>query len=131
MASPSSAAGNGAIVAVWYDDGCRWLREGTSWKPCSLPAGRDPVITSVVFGDGKFSILGHGAPIESSDGEHWTLAPSGDGTDFRDVAFDHGTYTTPGSYSSDARTWRSADPGAEHGAAMAAGPLANSASCPR
>jgi hypothetical protein len=125
------AAGNGAFVAVWYDDGCRWLRTGsTSWQTCSLPAGRDPVITSVVFGNGKFSILGHGAPIESTDGEHWTLASSGTGTDFRDVAFGDGTYVTSGSYSSDARSWQTATRAAEHGYAQAVGRLASGRSCP-
>jgi hypothetical protein len=125
------AAGNGAFVAVWYDDGCRFLREGTTWRTCDLPAGRDPVITSVAFGNGKFSILGHGAPIESTDGEHWTLASSGTGTDFRDVAFGNGTYVTSGSYSSDGRSWQNASSSAEHGYAQAAGRLGDGHACPR
>jgi hypothetical protein len=125
------AAGNGAFVAVWYNDGCRFLRDGTTWRTCTLPAGRDPVLTSVVFGNGKFSILGHGAPLESTDGEHWTIAPSGSGTDFRDVTYAEGTYATPISYSSDARSWTPAALNAHEGFAMAAGRLAAGRSCPR
>ena len=125
------AAGNGAFVAVWYNDGCRFLREGTTWAPCVLPEGRDPVITSVVFGNGKFSILGHGAPLESTDGEHWSLASSGTGTDFRDVAFGNGTYLTPWSYSPDGRSWKNATRSAQNGYAVAAGRLGDAHACPR
>lgn len=126
------AAGNGVFVVVWYDDGCRYLRAGaTSFRPCILPSGRDPVLTSVVFGGGKFSIIGHGAPIESSDGEHWTLAEEGDGDDFRDVTYAADTYATPHAYSSDAIHWEDADAPAEHATAIAAGRLGAGQSCPR
>jgi hypothetical protein len=125
------AAGNGAFVVIWYDDGCRFLREGDSFEPCDLPSGHDPVLTSVVFGNGKFSILGRGAPIESSDGEHWTLANSGDGADFRDVTYAAGSYVTPRAYSSDAIAWEDASPPASNASAIAAGRLAAGQSCPR
>lgn len=126
------AAGNGTFVAVWYDDGCRYLPAGaTSWRSCDLPEDRDPVITSVVFGDGKFSILGHGAPIESVDGEHWTMTRDGDGSDFRDVAHAAGSYATPRLHSRDGADWESADPSAEQGTAVAVGALGNGLRCPR
>jgi hypothetical protein len=124
------AAGNDTFVVVWYNDGCRFLREGT-WRSCDLPDGHDPVLTSVVFGDGKFSIIGRGAPLESSDGEHWTLVEDGTGTDFRDVTYAADSYVTPTLYSSDARTWQVASPGAEHGSAIASGRLGPGQRCPR
>jgi hypothetical protein len=125
------AAGNGAFVVIWYDDGCRVLRDGTTFHECDLPSGHDPILTSVVFGDGKFSILGHGAPLQSSDGEHWTLADSGTGSDFRDVAYADGTYATSELYSTDASDWKAASPSALNGTAIAVGKLRDGRSCPR
>jgi hypothetical protein len=126
------AAGNGVFVVVWYDEGCRFLRAGSStFRACDLPEGHDPVLTSVVFAEGKFSILGRGAALDSTDGEHWTLRAEGSGSDFRDVTYAASTYASAQLYSSDAADWQPADPSALHGTAIAAGKLGTGRGCPR
>lgn len=125
------AAGNGAVVVVWHRDGCLYLREDDSWQPCNLPSDRDAVITSVVFGAGKFTILGRGAPLESPNGVDWTLSAAPPGSDFRDVVHGAGLYVTPGQHSDDAANWESSSPSAEYGTALAVGALAAGLRCPR
>ena len=123
------AAGNGTFVVVWHEDGCLFLGADDRWQPCRLPSERDPVITSVVFADGKFTILGRGAPLESRDGREWTLTTGPRGSDFRDIVHGAGVYATPRQHSDDAANWQNANPSAENGTALAVGTLASG--CPR